>query len=350
MSEGAHEVIGASEFLRDLWYFALSAKALKPGRLEPRTICGEDLIFGRDADGSAFCLVDLCPHRGVPLRFAHFDGKSLTCCFHGWRFDSAGQLLEIPCLAADDPAERANIRVRRYACQEQDGIVWVHMASGGGEPATQPPVIATGPGPRIVETQQFAAPVDHAVIGLIDPAHAPFVHGSWWWRPQGSRHLKEKGYGPAELGFSMLRHRASSNSRLYRLLGGAPETEITFVLPGIRIETVHTGRHRLVSLTSVTPVGEKSCEVNQLLYWTQPWLAPFKPLLGRIAHVFLAQDRGVVTKQQLGLVHNPPLKLIGDPDQPAKWYLRLKREWRAASAEGREFRNPVEETTLRWTS
>jgi len=35
----------------------------------------------------------------------------------------------------------------------------------------------------------------------------------------------------------MARHAPSKNSRAYRLLGGKPETEITFRLPGLRWST-----------------------------------------------------------------------------------------------------------------
>ncbi|MEE8139381.1 MAG: aromatic ring-hydroxylating dioxygenase subunit alpha, partial [Alphaproteobacteria bacterium] len=54
------------------------------------------------------------------------------------------------------------------------------------------------------------------------------------------------------------------------------------------------------------------------------------------------------TKQQIGLTHNPPMRLIEDADTQAKWYLRLKWEFARSRAEGRPFENPVPETTLRW--
>ena len=43
-------------------------------------------------------------------------------------------------------------------------------------------------------------------------------------------------------------------------------------------------------------------------------------------------------------------KSIDDADTQAKWYYRLKREYRHARAEGRPFRNPVESRTLEWRS
>ena len=118
----------------------------------------------------------------------------------------------------------------------------------------------------------------------------------------------------------------------------------------MRVEEVTAGRHRLVALTAVTPIGPNATEVNQIVYWNIPWLTPFTPLLKRYAQRFLGQDREIVAKQQIGLAHNPPMRLIDDADTPAKWYLRLKSEFARSRAEGRPFENPVPETTLRWRS
>jgi phenylpropionate dioxygenase-like ring-hydroxylating dioxygenase large terminal subunit len=146
----------------------------------------------------------------------------------------------------------------------------------------------------------------------------------------------------------MCKHRPSSNSRAYKLLGGTPESEIRFRLPGVRIEEVSVGRKRLVALTALTPIGPNATVVHQLAYWNIPWLTPFTPFLKAFAHRFLGQDRDIVTKQQIGLAHNPSMRLIDDADTPAKWYLRLKWEFERARTEGRPFKNPVPETTLRW--
>ena len=60
--------------------------------------------------------------------------------------------------------------------------------------------------------------------------------------------------------------------------------------------------------------------------------------------------RHMVTLQAQGLKFNPRLMLIQDADVPAMWYHRLKKEWTTARTEGRDFVNPVQETTLRWRS
>ena len=197
-------------------------------------------------------------------------------------------------------------------------------------------------------TLRFPCPIDDAVIGLIDPAHVPQVHRSWWWRPARTAHDKSKRFVPSELGFTMCRHTPSANSRAYRLLGGAPETEIAFRLPGIRTDYIQTGRHVFCNLTAMTPVGPEETEVTNVLYWTAPWLTPFKPFIRPIARGFLAQDRRILALQQQGMAHDPPLMLVDDADRQAKWYYRMKKEWTSSREENRPFVNPVKERTLRW--
>ncbi|HLJ43548.1 MAG TPA: Rieske 2Fe-2S domain-containing protein, partial [Candidatus Binataceae bacterium] len=69
--------------LREIWYYAMPAAEVKPGRLVPRVYLGEPLLFGRAADGAPFVLRDLCPHRGIPLHYGRFDGSEIECAYHG---------------------------------------------------------------------------------------------------------------------------------------------------------------------------------------------------------------------------------------------------------------------------
>jgi phenylpropionate dioxygenase-like ring-hydroxylating dioxygenase large terminal subunit len=337
--------------LREMWYFALWGAALRRGRMLAKTILGEPLLLCRAADGEVFALRDICPHRGMPLSCGAFDGGEVECCYHGWRFDRNGQCTAIPSLVPEQEFDIARIRVKRYAAVEVQGNIWVYL---GDDPAGAPPVPVLPDvgerGPDLYEAVRFPCSIDHAVVGLMDPAHGPFVHRAWWWRSRRSIHAKAKSFAPAPFGFAMLRHAPSANSNAYRLLGGKPETEITFRLPSIRIEQIRTGRHTLVNLTAVTPLGPGESEINHAIYWTLPWLGPLKPLLRPFVRAFLRQDRDVMVLQQEGLRHDPPLLLINDADTQAKWYYRLKNEYARARAENRAFVNPVKERVLRWRS
>jgi phenylpropionate dioxygenase-like ring-hydroxylating dioxygenase large terminal subunit len=337
--------------LREVWYFAMPGHALPKRRMIAKTILGEPLLLGRDIAGQAFALRDICPHRGIPLSCGRFDGKEVECPYHGWRFDTAGACTAIPSLVAGQDLEFRPFSVRSHAVREVQGNIWVYF---GDDPADAPeiPLVPDFGETRssLFEAMRFPAPMDHAIIGLMDPAHGPYVHRSWFWRTPRSIHEKAKAFAPSPWGFTMLRHAPSKNARAYRLLGGTRETEITFRLPGIRIEHIRAGRHRVGILTALTPITAEETEINISFYWTIPWLNPIRPLLRPLVRRFVAQDRDVIVQQQRGLKFDPTLLLINDADTQAKWYYRLKLEYCRARAENRAFANPVTPRVLRWRS
>jgi len=337
--------------LREAWYYALPSRRLHRRAVVAKVMLGEPILIGRDDRGTAFALRDLCPHRGMPLSAGHFDGREIECCYHGWRFDTDGQCVVIPSLVPGQRFAPGHIHTRSYPVREVQGNIWVFF---GADPAGAPevPVLDGFDGwtPDLVESVRLPAEIDHAVVGLMDPAHGPFVHRAWWWRTRRSIQQKAKAFAPSPFGFTMTRHAPSRNSRAYRLLGGAPETEIVFRLPSVRIEQIRAGRHRVSSLTAITPIEHRMTEINHCIYWTPPWLSILKPALRRYVRAFLRQDRDIMERQQQGLRFDPPLTLIDDADTQAKWYYRLKREYLRAGAERRPFENPIEPRTLEWRS
>ncbi len=338
--------------LREAWYYAAPSRRVERGGMLARVMLGEPVLIGRDRDGAVFALRDICPHRGMPLSAGAFDGSEIECCYHGWRFTTGGLCTAIPALVEGQTFDLARIAVARYPAREVQGNIWVFF---GSDPDGAPDIpmlagFAESAAPRLVETMPFAAAIDHAVVGLMDPAHGPFVHSAWWWRSRRSMHEKTKAFAPSPWGFTMSRHAPSSNSRAYRLLGAAPETEIVFRLPSVRIEQIRAGRYAVANLTALTPVDDNTTAINHCIYWTAPWLSVLKPLLRPYVRAFLRQDRDIMKRQQRGLRFAPPLALIDDADTQARWYYRLKLEYRRARAEARPFANPVKPRILRWRS
>ncbi|MEH2071368.1 MAG: aromatic ring-hydroxylating dioxygenase subunit alpha [Nostoc sp.] len=340
-------------FLRNIWYYALPSNQIKPGMMVSRIFLGEPVLLIRDRDGKVSAMTDICPHRAVPLSCGRFDGQEVECCYHGWRFNSGGRCTAIPSLVEEQKMDLSRFDVQSYAVREMQGNIWIYIPD---RDRPQPPEmdIPVIPGfdeqsPQFVEVMRFPCFIDHAVVGLMDPAHSPYVHQSWWWRNQ-QLHEEVKQFDASPYGFTIPRHRLPANGgRLYWLIGGGvPEIEISFRLPGVRVEESTIGKHRVVNLTTVTPISETETEVTFTLYSTLRWVGFFQPLLHVLARTFLGQDRAVVEKQQIGLKYNPVLRLIKDSDMQAQWYYQLKREYARSLAEGREFVNPVKSQILRW--
>ena len=336
-------------FIKDLWYFVLPGNKLKSGTLLARTLLDEPVVIGRAADGRVFALRDVCPHRGMPLSYGHLGEQGITCCYHGWCFDAQGECVDIPCLSEAERFDTRRIKVPSYPCREVQGNVWIYMGDSD-PPVTQIPVL-----PQVADraaqvwlSMKLECDVDYAALGLIDPAHTPYVHHSPIWRSPGARREKTKHFAPSGLGFVMSRHQASSNSNAYRLLGGTPEVEIDFQLPGVRIEHIQAGRNRFCGLTTVTPVSSSETQIDHLMYWNMPWLTLFKPVVRLLSKYFLNQDRDATVKLRAGLPYQERPMFVREPDAQAKWYFSLKESYMQSVAEQRPFTNPLTEQTLHW--
>jgi phenylpropionate dioxygenase-like ring-hydroxylating dioxygenase large terminal subunit len=176
------------------------------------------------------------------------------------------------------------------------------------------------------------------------------VHRAWWWRADPNLSEEVKAFDPSPYGFTMRRHQLLRSTFFYDLIGGKPEVEISFRLPGVRIETITTKKHTVCNMTVITPISENQTEVTTLFYTTLPWVKALRPILLPFVRTFLNQDRDMVVKQQIGLKSDPSLMLIKDADTQARWYYQLKAEFTRANNENRPFENPVKERILRWRS
>ena len=341
---------GEGEPPRCLWYMPALASSLRPGQMRREMLLGEPVLLGRMRDGQAFAMRDICPHRGVPLSAGKILSEgTVECPYHGWRFRRDGVCSVIPSLVDGQDLDPEKIRVRHYPLREQDGLLWVYVAAKNETPKSEPPrVPLPDPKPRWTETQIFPCGIDHAVIGLMDPAHGPYVHAHWWWKR--TPRVKEKHYAPLPNGFVMTAHKPSKP--VYSLLGGVT-TEITFELPSTRFEIIKGqlfGKpFTIIGLTVCTPRDADATSIIQVFYWPG-WLWFIRPFFTALGPTFIADDRKIVELQREGLKFSPNLMLIQDSDQPAIWYHRVKKAWADSLESGTEFVNPVQERILRWRS
>jgi phenylpropionate dioxygenase-like ring-hydroxylating dioxygenase large terminal subunit len=228
-AEAARETAAEADagFLWDFWYPAVRSAEIRGQKLVKAMLLEVPLVLGRTTEGKAFAMRDSCPHRGIPLSYGRLDGKVVECCYHGWRFDAcSGQCVEIPSLTSQDKLKVERIFAGHFPCEEHDGYVWVYMASGGRKaigasggreaadnaPGTLlPETIPAAPTLSVFSEKykmihldcELPSHVDQGIIGLMDPAHGPFVHQSWFWRKRASIHEKAKQFEPIPNGFRM---------------------------------------------------------------------------------------------------------------------------------------------------
>jgi phenylpropionate dioxygenase-like ring-hydroxylating dioxygenase large terminal subunit len=344
-------------FLWEFWYPAARSVEVRGRGLVKAMLLEVPLVLGRTDDGKAFAMRDACPHRGIPLSYGHFDGKNLECSYHGWKFAGcSGQCVEIPSLTSQDKLKVERIFAGHYPCVENDGYIWVYLSTS----AARAPEIPDAP--KLAKFSEkyksthlscdLPSHIDHGIIGLMDPAHGPFVHQSWFWRSRKSIHEKAKQFEPIPYGFRMSTHSPSTNSAPYQLLqkmtGAAVTTTIDFILPNMRTEKIRSGKLWFSSLTTVTPVRRDLSRIDFLAAWNVPLPVT---VFRSFAKTFLRQDQETMIQQAEGLKFNPKLMLIDDADRPAKWYFALKANLIEARRTGAEMVHPMDgPVTLRWRS
>ena len=346
--------------MRGFWYPALRSNRLQGRELRTAMLLGIPLVLGRNSKGEGFALRDACPHRGMPLSEGSFDGNAVECAYHGRVFEGkTGQCQAIASLTARDKLKVDRVFATNFPCEERDGYFWVFIPDPGhrDEEVPKAPRLPTFSDSYCLEHLEAELPchVDHGIIGLMDPAHGPFVHQSWRWRKRSRINEKEKIFEPIPNGFRIKTHSPSANSAAYKLLGvyGEPiPTTIQFVLPNMRFEEIHGGKYWFSSRTTVTPITAARCRIAVCAAWNAfRHVAVMTPLLRFFGNKFVAQDQRTMEKQALGLQYNPPLMLIDDADRPAKWYFQLKAAYLKSKSTGQPMEHPIEcPTALRWRS
>lgn len=171
------------ELFRRFWLPAFLTSDLPgpdcpPVRLK---ILGENLVAFRDTNGKVGVLDRNCPHRLADLFFGRNEECGLTCAYHGWKFDTEGNCMQMPTETPDSDF-RGKVKIKSYPAEEFGGAVWVYM--GPADPST-------GSGlPEMPQFEWARVPDDHRVLrtwiqesnyfqateGDVDSAHISFNH------------------------------------------------------------------------------------------------------------------------------------------------------------------------------
>ncbi|MGH7906300.1 MAG: Rieske 2Fe-2S domain-containing protein [Candidatus Binataceae bacterium] len=123
------------ELLRRYWQPLCPAAQLTSDKPKLRLrVMGEDLVTFRAPSGRYGCLQEHCAHRGVSLYYGFIEGDAIRCCYHGWKYDLAGQCLEQP-FEPKGASFKDRIRLRAYPVQKLAGLLFAYM---GPDPERAP--------------------------------------------------------------------------------------------------------------------------------------------------------------------------------------------------------------------
>lgn len=245
------------------WYPVLSSRELKKSPVAKQRF-GQRLVFWRDADGGAACLLDHCPHRGAALSLGEIVAGNIACPYHGFEFGADGQCIRVP-VEGEDWEIPAHFRAHALTARESQDFVWLWRGPELAEPAL--PEIPRQPGvDELVYdecVQHWPAHYTRCVEGVIDHSHLPFVH-----RKTLGRRMKD----------TVTRIRVDDTPGGFRanlLQADGVRHHVDFTYPNIWTQLLVKG---YAMSATFAPVDDKSTEVYCRVHHRLNF-APLRPLM-----------------------------------------------------------------------
>lgn len=224
----------------NIWYIAEWSENVGDQPLKVKML-GREFVLFRDLAGRAICLSNTCCHRGASLaQGKRQDDGTISCVFHGWRFDGSGRCTCIPSQARPEADVPVTARVDSYPVQERHGLVWVFLGEHPEDahalfdmPEDKDPAWR-----RVTFSDTWKTNVHWAKMVDLDQVHLHVVHGialnednpsrpsehSVEWLPNGFRtHLVSRPPPPSGSWATMRQQRTEVNSYL------------TFYVPGFTL-------------------------------------------------------------------------------------------------------------------
>ena len=113
----------------DHWYAVEYAAAVRVGRVVETRFWGRSIALFRGSDGVVHALENRCAHRQVKLSLGEVNGCNLTCPYHGWTYDGAGNLASVPHELFGRKMPR--VRLASFPVRTRYGLIWIFP----GDPA-----------------------------------------------------------------------------------------------------------------------------------------------------------------------------------------------------------------------
>jgi phenylpropionate dioxygenase-like ring-hydroxylating dioxygenase large terminal subunit len=164
------------DLMRCYWIPALlSSELVSDGAPVRLMLLGEKLIAFRDSAGRVGVMDHRCPHRCASLFLGRNEDGGLRCIYHGWKFDVAGNCLDMPSLPP--PGFKEKVKARAYRVVERAGVIWVYMGSRAEAPPLPAFEVLDIPEDEIrVSFIQRDCNYLQALEGEIDTSHFGFLH------------------------------------------------------------------------------------------------------------------------------------------------------------------------------
>jgi 5,5'-dehydrodivanillate O-demethylase len=165
--------------LRHYWYPVAFTRELHQFPVKKVRLLGENWAVFKTKRGEYGIVAERCPHRGASLAYGIVDNDGLRCGYHGWKFNTGGECVDILAEPDSSPAFRARVCVAAGHAQELGGLVWAYI---GEDPA-----------PELARYEAYVMDgirdIGHSMLpcswlqimeNAVDPYHVEALHGRYF--------------------------------------------------------------------------------------------------------------------------------------------------------------------------
>ena len=165
--------------LRHYWYPVAMVRELDEFPIKQIRLLGENWAVFRTEEGNYGIVDERCPHRGASLVYGIVEEDGLRCGYHGWKFDTDGQCVDILSEPDSSPKFREGCGVRSGSAQALGGMVWVYVGEG---PAPELPRYEAYVMDGVRDIGHSVLPCNWLQImeNAVDPYHVEALHGNYF--------------------------------------------------------------------------------------------------------------------------------------------------------------------------
>jgi phthalate 4,5-dioxygenase len=166
------------ELFRQYWLPALLAEELPEDDCPPVRvkILSERLIAFRDSQGRYGLIDEFCAHRGASLWFGRVEQCGIRCAYHGWKYDTTGQCVEVPSEPENSNFSR-KVKLTAYPLVKVGDILWTYMGAPEHRPELPEFEFARVPAEQTYTSKRWQeSNWLQALEGGIDSSHVSWLH------------------------------------------------------------------------------------------------------------------------------------------------------------------------------
>ena len=299
--------MNSTDYIYSNWYIACTSRELKQKPIA-KTILGIPLVLFRDKNSNPTALLDKCPHRNVPLSQGWVKDNSITCKYHGWKFDASGVCQDVPGLCSFNENVKRNVVA--YQVIEQNNFIWVYCQPNE-IPKTQlyefPFIGKSGFSTFSWQMQELPATLENIAENFLDATHTHFIHAGLIRNNNQRQEITVKITRNAQMVEAVYFGEQTISGLIYQVLApGCKEVNSIgrFILPSIAQLEYRTDKedYKLFISLFLTPVTEKITKAYAVVTfrWGLPnWLGKIiaKPLFNEAAK----QDKAILELQAVNI-------------------------------------------------